>query len=409
MTLRFYLANVAAPYTPATKRAAWDKATQTLARYLAPYPQGTATTVNVTPGSITAAWDVLWGVWVSDPAVAAGTLAGTVQWMAGALEGNAAANAFWHVHIYVTTGDSDTPRGTILTDSVGATEFGITAAGLTEGTKALTSLAISAGDRIVVELGYRASSDTTSRSVIMNYGNTGATELTNGSTSVTTQPGWVEFSAAESMWTSPLATLVDDFDDNSIGAPWVANSYGGISETGGRGRIPTVAATYAGYETAWVYSLLSSSVYAQVPTVPAASTATAAYIDMLILSGTDGTQLATAFDAVAGTITFSSQVGFTDAAQVVLTYSPSAHAWWRIRHSSGTVFWDTAPDGINWTNQKSVAAPAWLGYRAVALLFESERDAGTTDFAEIDNVNTTPGTPRPFVAVQAAVMRAASW
>jgi hypothetical protein len=38
-----------------------------------------------------------------------------------------------------------------------------------------------------------------------------------------------------------------------------------------------------------------------------------------------------------------------------LTYNATNHAWYRIRESGGTVFFDTAPDGLTWTNQFSVA------------------------------------------------------
>ena len=33
-----------------------------------------------------------------------------------------------------------------------------------------------------------------------------------------------------------------------------------------------------------------------------------------------------------------------------VTYSSTAHAYWRIRESSGTVYFDVAPDGATWTS-----------------------------------------------------------
>lgn len=40
------------------------------------------------------------------------------------------------------------------------------------------------------------------------------------------------------------------------------------------------------------------------------------------------------------------------------TYSPTAHAWWRIRQTSGSFFADTSSNGINWT-QLGTTVHAW--------------------------------------------------
>ncbi len=43
----------------------------------------------------------------------------------------------------------------------------------------------------------------------------------------------------------------------------------------------------------------------------------------------------------------------TDIATI--TYSPVVHRWLRLRHSAGTVFWETSPDGLVWMTQASAA------------------------------------------------------
>ncbi len=58
-----------------------------------------------------------------------------------------------------------------------------------------------------------------------------------------------------------------------------------------------------------------------------------------------------AYKVVAGVQT---QVGSN------VTYSSSTHAWWRIRESGGTTFWDTSTNGTVWTNQWSLANPITL-------------------------------------------------
>ncbi len=212
MATRLYLGNAAASYTPTTKRGAWDNSAATLARRLSPVPEGAAATAAIAETSATNAFDVLWGRWISDPAITAGTLSGTVQWIAGVLESNTAANDFFHVHIFVTAGDTDTVRGTLLTNNIGATEFTTTATGRGEGAKTVTNVAVQVGDRIVVEIGYVANNTvTTSYTGTLHYGNTGTADLAQGGTTVTTSPGWVEFSGADGLFYPRTQSLTDAF------------------------------------------------------------------------------------------------------------------------------------------------------------------------------------------------------
>jgi hypothetical protein len=66
-------------------------------------------------------------------------------------------------------------------------------------------------------------------------------------------------------------------------------------------------------------------------------------------------------------------------------YSPATHAWWRIREASGTVYWDTSPDGINWTNQASALQSNLFALAAITVGMRAET-YGTG--------NPTPGTAR---------------
>jgi hypothetical protein len=117
--------------------------------------------------------------------------------MAGAQESNANMNANWHVHAYVTVGDTDTLRGTLVnnyTELLGTNEWPTTATGVSPtAAVVLTPVAIVANDRIVIEVGYDArNTSTTSYTGTLWYGGTNATDLAlNGDE--TTLPGWWEF------------------------------------------------------------------------------------------------------------------------------------------------------------------------------------------------------------------------
>src|SRR5512139_3874531 len=70
-----------------------------------------------------------------------------------------------------------------------------------------------------------------------------------------------------------------------------------------------------------------------------------------------------------------------------VTYNATDHRWWRIRESAGTIYWDTSPDGNNWTNRRNKAVGLYYGrtkYRFLCGYYGTEPDPGV---AIIDNFN----------------------
>lgn len=198
-THRYYLCNVTAPYTPATKRGAWDLATASSIRRIAPVSEvaaasrGAIGTYAVSETSADGAYDVL-----VYRAVSAGLIAGDVtvlQAVIGFFESDAPADMYPHLHIFVTQGDSDSVRGTILSDFIGPTEmasaFNVCGYGMDFSSVAGT-VSVTAGDRLVVELGYRAT-NTSASSMSGNVyrGGTSTTDLSNGGPG-NSYPSWID-------------------------------------------------------------------------------------------------------------------------------------------------------------------------------------------------------------------------
>lgn len=193
MATRLYFHNAAAPYTPATFRGAWDatgsavtrKLDYATARYAIYEGLGDQ---QLTETSTDPEWDVLWYRGVSGPLKAATIGTGTVNLMVGACEWDASADMSFHLHIYVTQGDSDTPRGTLLSDyrdPAGANEFGfwnVNSCGMDlNAAQSLSSVAVSDGDRIVVEIGFVArNSSATTYTGRMFFGRIGPNDLSHG-------------------------------------------------------------------------------------------------------------------------------------------------------------------------------------------------------------------------------------
>lgn len=188
-----------------------------------------------------------------------------------------------------------------------------------------------------------------------------------------------------------LSTLIDNFNDGTVGANW-GNSYGGVSESAGKAHVPC-GTGYAGYQTAYSWTLAGATFYVAVTTVPAASTATEAYASVFVNHpdiATNGTRIGFVINTVTGQLRCKNDVGYFDAGSVDLTYNATTHKFLRLREDGTNVYWDTSPDGATWTNRRTLATPAWVttSVDTCALDLSAHRDAGTADEAQYDLANT---------------------
>ncbi|MER5601515.1 hypothetical protein [Streptomyces sp. NPDC002265] len=185
--------------------------------------------------------------------------------------------------------------------------------------------------------------------------------------------------------------LADDFDDGVRDPVLWSGSYGDIAEADGRARVPCTTG-YAAYATASAYSLASAQVACRVHPPAAGGATDEALAEVLVLSGTGGTDAGFSLNAVTGTLRLVSRTGYADPAEVALTYSPSDHAWVRLRESAGSLYWETSADGVTWTTRRTAASPAWVSGTALELVLAAHRGSGLDDFAEFDDLNITrPG------------------
>lgn len=174
---KLYLLTAAAPYTPATIRGAWNDTAGAVTRALSPQPSEGRAFAEVTRSetSATQPYSVLLYRGVSGP-LEAQTISGTLDALLSCSQSFGGANFYWHIHVYVTQGDSDTPRGTLLNDytestNVWPSNFGSAVGHGLASAQSLSSLGVSAGDRIVVEIGYVSrNTETFGYSGRLNYG-----------------------------------------------------------------------------------------------------------------------------------------------------------------------------------------------------------------------------------------------
>lgn len=118
----------------------------------------------------------------------------------------------------------------------------------------------------------------------------------------------------------------------------------------------TSSSTDGDLSSATTYSLISSQALMSVTSVSGAS---AANTDCVLRLKADASNYVQIFYE-AGTIFFSKVVATVQTNITSTAYSAATHAWWQIRESSGTTYWETSKDGLTWTTQTSQANPITL-------------------------------------------------
>ncbi|MFJ8049801.1 hypothetical protein [Streptomyces luteogriseus] len=193
-----------------------------------------------------------------------------------------------------------------------------------------------------------------------------------------------------------IGELADTFDDGVVDTgKWPSNyntgGGGDPTEAGGRARVACDTG-FSAFTSDNTYTLADSHAWVEMYPPAAGGAATEAWAQLLIASSTSGTDAIAEVNAVTGDLTLAVRTGYFDPAATILTYNPVAHRWIRIREFGGNLLFDTSPDGLTWTNQRTTASPAWVGDADLEIQLIAHRDSGTPDVAEFDNFNVTPST-----------------
>lgn len=178
-----------------------------------------------------------------------------------------------------------------------------------------------------------------------------------------------------------LSTLRDDFNDNSLnGTVWGTSNTGGGSVTETNQRLQVACSTTLGIGSVFsqntFYDMNDSSVQAKIVSVSAGASMGA---EMSV--GDESGEAMTI--RVRSTNVLAFRKDNTDLA--TLTYNSTTHAYWRIRKSGTTIYFDTSTDGQSWTNQASTTTA--FDYDSVSVSFTTFNQAGTATHIYVDDLN----------------------
>ncbi|MGW0566088.1 hypothetical protein [Streptomyces tauricus] len=202
----------------------------------------------------------------------------------------------------------------------------------------------------------------------------------------------------------PAAWLRDNFTDNIVDEALWPNSFGTQAEVGGRARVACDSG-YNAYSSAKSYRILNSAVAVRVYAPANGGAVTEAWAQVLLKSVVEGTDAGFEIRLTSNRLVMLNRLGYTDGTFVNVAYSPVDHAWLRLREASGTLYWETSPDGITWTVRRSETDPAWASDGHLEVQLICHRADGTPDYAEFDDVNYAPTARALTTAVEQTTAR----
>lgn len=178
-----------------------------------------------------------------------------------------------------------------------------------------------------------------------------------------------------------MSTLVDTFVTNDLATQW-ANSAGTLTVSGNQVGIACDTSYDSVLESTSSFDIRGTFVFAQM-TPFTGTTATEMGLQLINDEGNLFSLEYVTPDLLAVIV----ENGVSTTIGTEITYNATTHAWWRIREASGTVFFDTAPDGVTWTNQWS--STYTLDASAMFVEVYTGVDTGTSGTSFVANVNTT--------------------
>jgi hypothetical protein len=150
----------------------------------------------------------------------------------------------------------------------------------------------------------------------------------------------------------PASSFSDDFADGALQGGWLpwniplqctATPINGELELAWTGMIDVSC----NYRTSTAFNLEGSSATLQVPFVAADPQATVFL--RVNFDGDDWFELRHEMGASVEEIRAVKSVNATLSTEDSAAYEPTKHAWWRLREKSGSIYWETSPDGMRWT------------------------------------------------------------
>lgn len=179
--------------------------------------------------------------------------------------------------------------------------------------------------------------------------------------------------------TPKTQTLTDNFNFQDT-AKW--SGFGTDAAVAGGALSIDCTAAYASVYSNIPYDLTESHIMARAVSVPEGSGgSTSASLAVKI---SDGNEIQ--ITAEGGQLILREKISNANS-DTTISYDNAAHAWWRIRESTGTIYWETSADSQTWIVRRSKATSLALNVVTVLLVsgyWGTEPSPGTAVFDSIN-------------------------
>lgn len=181
-----------------------------------------------------------------------------------------------------------------------------------------------------------------------------------------------------------IATLIEPFDGSVINTGLWTVVNGSITVAGGLATLPTIS-SYSVLNSVATYSLLGSQVYAEIPRMPTAPASSESYF---LVQSVDATWNLMFFVTTGSLFMRRRMAGVNSDTSI--TYNAVSHRFLRLREASNTSFFETSPDNVTWSVQRSVDSTG-MPLGNVQVQFQSGYwDVGSpTDSMQVAGLNVT--------------------
>ncbi len=181
--------------------------------------------------------------------------------------------------------------------------------------------------------------------------------------------------------------FTDDFEDGVTGTMWGwgwQDTGTPVTESGGHAIFTLNTPDYSGYSTSRWFNLHDGRFFIEIPVM--VNVLTDAEVIFHALGADDPGERLT-FVQHNGALELSTRGGGTTTVVDSVSYDATGHRWWQLRSTGGTTYWETSPNGIDWTVQAMVPDPAFIGHARIELEVGTYQPETSPGQAHIDNMN----------------------
>lgn len=185
--------------------------------------------------------------------------------------------------------------------------------------------------------------------------------------------------------TGKFETFTDDFTTPPLDTvKWTWSGAGDATVSGGNLNLTQTASGTSTLATVSAYAFADSYIHLNIATNAPGNTGTVRFD---VYSGSEKFSIYRNHSAGNLSLSANNSAG-ANITSLNIAWDPVAMAWWRLRHTAGTIYWETSPNGAVWTVQHQFAYALVFASHTMRLYLNLAAAGLLT--ATVDSINIVP-------------------